>query len=153
MKTTEQIMLKSQEGKKFHLTKCILKTNSAFQPKCTVVRYLYLSLTLHLDSPEFQNPSQNIRDNRRIHSNRFVLRIVQTKGNILLMISKKTSITYSDLQVLKDKILTQANEIIYENHLFRKFHVPYFFKNVLSSHMLFIHSQLNSIMSVRFYFY
>lgn len=68
------------------------------------------------------------------------------------MISKKTSITYSDLQVLKDKILTQANEINYESPWFRKFHVPYF-KNVLSSLMLFIHSQLNSIMSVFFYSY
>lgn len=36
--------------------------------------------------------------------------------NILLKISKKTSVTYSDFQVLKDKILIQANEINYENH-------------------------------------
>lgn len=79
MKTTEQAMLKSQEGKRLHLTKCILKTNSAFQPKCTVVRYLYLSPSLQLDSLEFQNRSQNIRGNGRAHGNRFVLRIVQSK--------------------------------------------------------------------------
>lgn len=96
MKTTEQTTLKSQESKRLHLTKCILKTNSAVQSKCTVIRYLYLSLTLQLDPPEFQNPSQNIRGNRRIHGNRFVLRIVQSIGNILLKIPKKTSTTYSD---------------------------------------------------------
>lgn len=99
------------------------ENHSAFLPKCTVVSYLYLSLTLQLDSPEFQNPSQNIRGNRRIHGNRFVLRIIQSKGNILLKISKKTSITYPDFEVLKNKFLIQAKEMNYENHLFRKFHV------------------------------
>lgn len=116
------------------------KNHSAFLPKCRVISYLYLSLTLQFDSPEFQNPSQNIRGNRRIHGNRFVLRIIQSKGNILLKISKKTSITYSDFEVLKNKILIQVKDINYKTHLFNKFHVLYFFTNVLSSHIiLFVH--------------
>lgn len=42
MKTTEQTILTSQEGKNFHLTKCILKTNSAFQPKCTLILHILI---------------------------------------------------------------------------------------------------------------
>lgn len=48
---------------------------------------------------------------------------------------QKAWTTYSDFEVLKDRILIQTNKINYENHLFRKFHVLYFFMNILSSHI------------------